>query len=607
MKAVLLAAISLLIHSCASSDESLELEMKTNSVDCNVDLMQTYMLKGRASSSREESNIPCPGIIHNCCIKNDQQRVFHYVKNILPLRVNEHKDRIKMAFDRIRRLHKTISRHNNDFLGGPEKQLFCRQRRREFDRFDFDILENKMTEYLNGVYQSAYNHFNRFYCAICDGWMHGHIKLTAGKLRMTVSEGACHNYLDINSQNVFFWNKNMLEYLKLLQHVVDCTHYTHSFNLPFYDEKVQKNAAEVLSCMDTFGEDRSKVCQPVCEQMPIANFSPLIDGDSLFLTNTVNFFEKFYKNREVGKFVSIEMRKYYRRFETLKSFTPVQENEFVRMVIDRTYPIRIREDPLQQLNDGISRGAVLQGSPPGITQRAGSWLGARYLGQVDNAAPKLEEKSSDSAPSGKTDEFGQEEVSLASLGLGDNELSLVEAQLVPSLDLADFRPGRLLQGVTPPVQEILKIRTPKAETSTHLARTYEQITVKKISSEDASDDFVIRPFRQLINVDTLMKISVAGDGFTLDKYATTLFNLTETEFNKRLFEYRPADKYLPRIEALIGDFNVAFENSLKKCISTQFRITVTNMQDDMPPSRKLSLAIRKEIKLSHRVNNKGRK
>lgn len=607
MKPVLLVTICLLIHSGVSSDQSTELEMKTTLVECNTDLMQTYMLKGRSYSTRDERNILCPAITHNCCIKGDLQRVFHYVKNILPLRINEHKDRIKLAFDRIRHLHKTISRHNNNFLGNEAKLRFCRLRRREFDRFDFDILENKMNDYLEGVYQRTYSHFSRFYCAICDGWMHGYIKQTAGVMRMIVSEGACLGYLDQNMDSIVFWNKNMVEYLKLVQDIVDCTHYTHSYNMTFYDEKVVNHAAEVLKCMDTFGEDRSKVCQPICERMSQANLNPIIDGDSLFLTNTVNFFEKFYKNREVGEFVSIEMRRYYKRFETLKSFTPVQENEFVRMVIDRTFPIRVRIDPLQQLNDGISRGALRTGSAPSMTIQEGSWLGARGLEQVDKETPKLEDKGSEVVTTVQSESPVSDEVNTAALGLGANELSLEEAQLVPSLDVADLRPGRLLQGVTPPAKEILQIRTPKAETSTHLAQTYEQISVKRISQEESADEFVIRPFRNLINLDILPKISISGDGFMLDKYQTTLFNLTETEFNKKLFEYRPADKYNTKIEALIGDFNVAFDTSFKKCLNTSYRITIGNLQDDVPPKRKLTLAMRKEIKLSHRVNNEGGK
>lgn len=545
----------LIILRTISTQSATEDENNTGKVLCNQHFMRSYMLKGREHSTKDDRLHLCSNVVHNCCLKVDQQRIFHYVKTVLPMRLNEHRDRIKMAFEKLKKLHRHILRTQIDFPGSEQRQRYCRRQRRLWESYNMVELDDKFEEFYAGFYERASMNYQRFYCSVCDGWAHSFIRKTAGDNTWSVimDQKSCMDFVQSGSEEIKFWNVDLLNYLKLLQNVVDCTHYTHSFNLTFYNERVQESADQALDCLKAFGPERINVCKPICQRFSISNLMPWMDGDSAFLMNTVNFFERFFKNREVGEFISIEMRSFYKRFETLKTLTPVQENDFVKMIIDKTHPVLRREDPLQELNQGLQREAVKS---------------FRQLGQQSTPG------NSDSIPS---------------------PLKLTPDPSYPYADTPDLIPNlmgtlppnrRLLQGVNKHSQKVkADIRSPKAETDSDMAKTYDLIGL----SSPYQGDYVFKYFVELLNLDKVEKLLAIGEGLRLNKYESTKFSMTETDFYKKLFKFRQRDKYIPQLESLVGDFTKPFIVGVNACATSYYKVDRSNYREESPASRRLRL------------------
>ena len=129
---------------CSEEPPKKKEESEEKPKECNLNLMRTYMLKGRAISSLTEPNIVCPKLKSNCCIKLDQQRIYHYVNNVLPLRLNEHKDRLRFAFVKLKKFHHKIIKSVVPFVGGEEKIAFCNREKRQLMTYDFALLDNQL-------------------------------------------------------------------------------------------------------------------------------------------------------------------------------------------------------------------------------------------------------------------------------------------------------------------------------------------------------------------------------------------------------------------------------------------------------------------------------
>lgn len=569
--------IGLLLLQFLRADDTGDLENKTEKVVCNQHFMRSYLLKGREFSSKSDRLLFCSNVVHNCCNKADQQRIFHYVKVVLPLRLNEHKDRMKLAFEKLKKLHRHIGRTMNNFVGSDQRKLFCRRQRRTWENYNLEGLSLKFDGFYDTFYERSWSYYQRFYCAACDGWAHSFISKPAreGVWEVQLDQKSCMNYIDLYSSDIELWNVDMLNYLKLLQDVVDCTHYTQSFNLTFYNERVQETANQAVECLKTFGPDRLNVCKPICRKFSISNLIPWADGDSNFLLNTVNFFERFFKNREIGDFISIEMRRYYKRFETLKSLTPVQQNDFVKMIIERTHPRHRKESPLGILNESLQRQAVrgyrdLKQSP----------------GSPQNGPLNLQTRTPEPA------------VTVPDYTEADFPETI---QVFPNGTPGLPQNRRLLQGFDKPTKKSRNVRSPRAETDSDMAKIYDQIFISKA----VDPDYVYRNFVQLVNLD-LAEIKLGEfDGLRLGKYESTKFNMTEPDFYKKLYEFRQRDKYLPQLEELLADFGKPFNQGIDSCISAYFKIDKFNYQDEAPVSRRLRLVPRSIVKVKSKTIKKS--
>ena len=90
---------------------------------CNKDILRSYMLRGRETSTPEKM-ILCPAIKSNCCTKMDQQHIYHVVNDILPPRLMEYQSKIKMALSKLKLLHKHIMKANPVFTGSSKRRAF---------------------------------------------------------------------------------------------------------------------------------------------------------------------------------------------------------------------------------------------------------------------------------------------------------------------------------------------------------------------------------------------------------------------------------------------------------------------------------------------------
>lgn len=519
---------------------------------CNTSLLRTYMLKGRINSSKTDNMFLCNMVKHNCCISLDLQRIYHYVNNVLPIRINEHKERLNEGIVRLRILHMDVIKAPSLLSRSGQfnnRRVFCTRIRRNLIRFNIDDLIDKFNTQMEDFYEQRMQYYDKFYCTLCDGanqkFFENHP--TRGNM-VTIDLGFCLSFVQINEDSIKFWMSTMLDYLRLLQHAVDCNHYTQSFNLTFYDEAVSKMAEDAMECVGTTSKMREEVCHKICQKLSLVNLMPWVDGDSNFLINTVNFFDRFFRNQEVGEFISFEMRSFYRRFETLKTLSPVQENEFMRMIIDRTNPRTFVTAPLQKLNGDIHDFRNFRNEIP------------RKLDNVQTP-----------------------------------EMNRVSDDQKPTLNMQ-----RLLQGYLNRDQ----VRTPEAESNSDFIKIYDLIQIEEVNSDFR---YIYEPYVKLFNIQnvTVLVAKDEGDGVDMFKNTRTKFNMTETEFNRALFVFRKADKDNNPLIALLLDFNENFFNGIKNCMEAYFEISRIDYKDAPDGERKLSLLGRKKSKKMKKIKRKN--
>ena len=141
-------------------------------IACNQDVLRSYLLKGRAKSSATDPFLLCPQVANSCCTKQDQQRIYHIVNDILPARLNEYESKIKMVLAKIKNFHKRVVDSAPTMLGSSRRRKFCMRQARNVLNYPFNNLYKNLIEQVEELGDEMKSYYQSFFCIICDAGNH---------------------------------------------------------------------------------------------------------------------------------------------------------------------------------------------------------------------------------------------------------------------------------------------------------------------------------------------------------------------------------------------------------------------------------------------------
>lgn len=284
-------------------------------IACNLELMRSYLLKGREKSSATETLLLCPGVANNCCVRQDQQRIFHTVNDVLPARLAEYNSKVRQALARLKAFHKRVAATSPVILGSERRRRFCRRQARVVLNFPFNALHQSLLDQLTALEEDMASHYRSFFCVLCDASNHPFFEFAGTTKKAIFDLNFCREFLGARTEILRALNVELLDYLVALQNLVDCTHYVKSFDLPFFAPDHVRYKGEVTTCLNFLGSKSfARHCRPLCERLTLSKVITAVQGDADFLSDAANLFEKFHDFRESGNFISSKLRTFFRRF-----------------------------------------------------------------------------------------------------------------------------------------------------------------------------------------------------------------------------------------------------------------------------------------------------
>lgn len=307
---------------------------------CHQRIMTSYLLKG-VEFSHNRTFILCPTVKHNCCTRHDQQRIYHFVRDILPPKISEYTQKVDVMLYQIRYMHSELRKTRPVFTGRRDRRRFCARRYRDLINFDFQTLYNEVLEEVEVSAHTFEEHYQKFFCVLCDGKSHLNFIFRENRQSAGFDIDYCHDMLKENKELVMQLNVELVKYFQIVQHVVDCLHYSRSFNLTFPNMRKITEMTEIRSCYDEIDGPRFRVtCLSVCNRIEFSRIMPMFHGDFDFLHDIVTVFNRFIAYRESGNLISMRLRRFFRRFRIPRRMTrTARTNFFQNLVIRQPKPI----------------------------------------------------------------------------------------------------------------------------------------------------------------------------------------------------------------------------------------------------------------------------
>lgn len=320
-------------------------------VVCQQQLMQSYLLKG-TEVSNNRTMLLCPTIKKNCCTRHDIQRVFHYSRDVLPAKLAEYKQKMEIMFSQLREVHNELVKDRPLFRGNRRRRNFCARQFRAVLSFDFQTLYNKVQEEWFHMDHFVNEHAQRFFCMLCDGAAHESMVIRVERRAATFHMDYCQDVVRANKDLLRILNVEMLNYMRLVQNVVDCQHYSRSFGLRFPRPDKVRLRNRMVTCLEGLDGARFKVaCAPICSEIKFAQIVPLFSGDFDFLHEMVLVFNRFLKYRESGNLISMRLRQFFKRFRVPRSLTRTRRRDFIRNLTPRIPKLHNKKRSSRSLRD----------------------------------------------------------------------------------------------------------------------------------------------------------------------------------------------------------------------------------------------------------------
>lgn len=505
---------------------------------CNQHLMASYLLKGKEISDNS-TLLFCPNVKNNCCNRLDQQRAYHFVKDIVEGKVIEYAQRITILLQQMGHIHQSLVESPPIFFGSDKRKTFCSRKYRDLLNFDLSTLLTDIKEVLSTSEQFVEDHYGKFFCMLCDGKAHAKIKFTDEEQTVALHLNYCREVLKDNKDMIQNLNVEMVNYMELVQHLVDCTHYQRSYNLKFPRQDKWLLKSQISKCYNTFnGPDFQENCNPVCKQFKFSEIMPMMFGDFQFLHEMVLIFNRFLKYKESGNIISMKLRNFFRTFRMNPILAKTDRTSFTKSLVKR---------PVKK-----SKGRKLKDS---------GTLNSKKHVKIEN---KRKEKTQVRQ---KKSRFLK--VAMRGLrphnSLHHHEKRLL-AEIVPIKQ--NLKNGRLLAHE----KKVVNIKRPGIDFDSQLTEFYEQIEVKKMD-EQIPTIYTIR--KNPVFFDKLEKIW--GDvGINYEDYGVTRFNMPRRIFYNLLYKYRKPDLPDTSLTLFLMDFSEGFYKNAEDILKKNCEILATN-------------------------------
>lgn len=521
-------------------------------VVCHQELMQSYLLKG-TEVSNNRTMLLCPTIKKNCCTRHDIQRVYHYAKDVLPARLAEYKQKMDIMFAQLREIHSELVKDRPIFRGNRRRRNFCARQFRQVLGFDFQTLYSKIQEEWFRMDHFVEEHSRRYFCMLCDGLAHENMIIRTERRAATFHMDYCQDVIKTNKDLLKILNIEMINYMRMVQNVVDCQHYSRSFALRFPRPDKLRLRNDVINCMEGLEGARFKVaCAPVCREIKFAQIVPLFNGDFDFLHEMVLVFNRFLKYRESGNLISMKLRGFFKRFRIPRRMTRSRRRNFLRNLTPR-----LPKDPRKS--------------------------SGRSLRDVSTAPHRAERKLSDQvSPSHLRQPFVLSQKQAKTVA-GPKTLpakrSLAE---VSWTGRAFSRPGRLLQNsiFSSDVRQVsvkAKItpfpRIPAPSFDKTLSEFYHDIEIPKTENPRPT---VYRIRGNPLVFDRFEQNWVDDSGINYNTYTNLRFGMSRRTLYRLLYTYRKPEIPDSRLTIFLMDFPVEFFKRASSIFNDDFTIMPNN-------------------------------
>lgn len=546
-------------------------------LSCNLNLLRSYLLKGRLNPSDSNPMILCPNVKGNCCTKSDLQRIYHVVNDILPPRIANYEERIKTALAGLRRFHNHIVANPPTFVGSARRRNYCMRQATAVYNFPFGQFFSKLYDTLLDINTEMRSHYDRFYCVICDARNHPFFDFKLSRKTVTYDAKYCQDMLESRSDVINMLNVQLVSYLVSLQNLVDCKHYVRSFNLDFFSSQRIQHTVELVQCMDFIqSKDFMKYCKQTCAQLNLSKMNTLLQGDLDFLNDSMNLFKKFFEYQESGNFVSTRLRRFFKNnvvevkpgrlpdrllktdVKKLKKkqndindrFKRISEKQFKQTT--ETYKKLEHQAANQEFLNKIKEKRELRQQQ---NQRA------RSLVQKKQAQPKQDRWLS--------------ETPIIDSGVDTGRILSATPNLA-----ASSAPQKTQQPTAPAAptqnenkQSDSKNSEPKVLINPHLVETYSIIPIEKTELQ-FRHIYKVQP--QPIDFDNCSKLFQTLGGVNPDFYQELKFEEPQHVFYRRLYGETRKETQNTKLQFLLSDFNDAAIESVKYELVHEFKINPDN-------------------------------
>lgn len=550
-------------------------------INCVNEVLRSYLLRGRFNSEPDKM-VLCPAIQNNCCTKVDQQRIYHIVNDILPQRVIEYQSKMRMALAKLRQLHDKIIFNKPTFTGRPKRRSFCGTAARKVYNFPFLAFYDKIVEDLDSIRPEMDDYYKTFFCNLCDADNHPHI--TMKKKVVKVDGEFCQSFLKEHQELVQMLNIELTEYLISLQNLVDCNHYTKSYNLKFFDERKQAFTKELGACINHLtSKDFLKHCKTTCENIMISKVNVLFEGDFEFLMDAINIFEQFFEHKEKGDFISMKLRLFFKKFVIPRKLNKSKKARFLKELRKREAEVAHRR--LKQINRKLSKSkqSVIENS--GVNnivanndapknyknvKRQRGRNGPIERNLIEVAPTKTESKKLKTSKKSKDN----------SLKLTDGRILTANSQNTGTNNQTNNTgtSGQNTQNNTHgshngnnPSMHRKNVKKAQLIYNKELFQFYSELKVMVPSEKK----YIFRIKPKPIDLDKYSKVIAMHEGINANKFLGNMkFQLPVGIFYKQLFSYRKPDQPDPNLLFFLADFTPKMMEELKLDLNTKFKLAI---------------------------------
>ena len=557
---------------------------------CQNDVLRSYLIRGRLTAKKDKM-VTCPRIQNNCCTKVDQQRIYHMVNDILPPRFLEYQSKMKMAMVKLKQLHRNVLLNKPFFKGKPAKRSFCGTEARKIYNYPFIMFYNRVVEDLDDVRIDMDRYYRTFFCNICDGDNQAFMDIKHKKL--TVDGEFCQEFLRDHKEIVELLNIELVNYLIILQNVVDCTHYSKSFNLKFFDERRQKFTKEVGECINHLESSKFlKNCQTTCENINISKINVLFEGDFDFLMDAINIFEDFFQRKEDGKYISMRLRLFFKKFVIPRKLSKKKKERFLKEL--RTKEAKIAQRRLQKINEKLSRSRE-------------SALRGEYVKNVDNDNKKVKRQRNINRPIERNlievlpNKKIQKNKEIEKHTVGEGRLLSTASKSTNKTDASGQKKpvDKEQQKYLNKFKNKNKKKKAKLVYNKELFHFYSELKV--IVPQKKEYIFKVKP--RPIDIEKFQKIVTMHDGINTGKHLSSMkFSLPPAIFYKQLFSFRKPDPADPALMFFLSEFTEKMLKDLKEDLSTKFKLELPKKKKKKKPRKRMLSSLEDPLELNNEKN-----